>query len=146
MGYRSDVRIITSKDGFKELKKYVNDYLSKADKKDDNLINDCDYMFETSKTSCIGWNDIKWYDGYAEVDSIMDGLNYLQEKDYSYRYARIGENMDDIEEVAYDSKSNERFLQYPQIIRKFDDSITENYIKIDDNVKDKKVKENEHER
>ena len=27
MGYRSDVRIVTSKKGFKELTKFVNDYM-----------------------------------------------------------------------------------------------------------------------
>lgn len=31
MGYRSDVRIMTTKKGFKELNKYVKDYLKKKE-------------------------------------------------------------------------------------------------------------------
>ena len=38
----------------------------------------------------------------------MNGINYLGENEYSYRYMRIGESYDDIEEQSYDGeKDNE---------------------------------------
>ncbi len=41
MSYRSDVRIVTSKKGYKELEKYVKDNLPK-DSRDYNLLNSKD--------------------------------------------------------------------------------------------------------
>ena len=108
MVYRSDVRIITSKKGYEKLQKHVEKYLK--DKKEDyNLLENSDLRYVSSKGVLIGWNSIKWYEwsDYAEVDSIMDGLNKLKDDDYSYRYARIGESYCDLEEDYYDSRSND---------------------------------------
>ncbi len=76
----------------------------------------------------FGWNWLKWYEGsYAGVDAIVKGLNHLEEKDLSYRFARMGENCDDYEESYYESeKEEEQDLEYPSIVREFDDDyITE---------------------
>lgn len=41
MGYRSDVRIVTSKNGFEELKKFVENYLKEHESDEsENLLND----------------------------------------------------------------------------------------------------------
>ena len=64
----------------------------------------------------------------------MEGLNHLGENEYSYRYMRIGESYDDIEEQSYDGEKDENiYLEYPNMLREFDDnyiieSIKENQI------------------
>ena len=73
MGYRSDVRIVTSKKGFKKLNDYVKNYLK--DKNEDyNLLEHLDFKVENSYEKYFGWNGIKWYDGcegYEEVTEII---------------------------------------------------------------------------
>lgn len=120
MGYRSDVRIVTSKKGYEELKKYVERTLGKND--DYNLLKSTDVLFEGKHGVLVGWNDIKWYENcdYKAIDAIENGMNYLSEKDFGYRFARIGENYDDIEEKSNDPE-NEDYLPYPSMIREFDD-------------------------
>ena len=142
MGYRSDIRIITSKDGFKKLSEFVENYLKEKnlDIKEYNLLETTDIKLEGKEQCYLGWNSCKWYEEYyPEVDAIMDGINYLGENEYSYRYMRIGESYDDIEEQDYDGeKDKDIYLEYPCMIRGFDDE----YIK--DLVADKNI-ENEEE-
>ena len=49
----------------------------------------------------FGWNSLKWYDGYGDVDFIM---NFVRSRKY-YAYARIGEEVGDIdnEQVGMES-------------------------------------------
>ena len=42
----------------------------------------------------FGWNGLKWYDGFKDVDFIMD---YIDSMEY-YAYARIGEEMGDTDQ------------------------------------------------
>ena len=125
MGYRSDVRIVTSKKGFKVLDDYVKKYLREHDKNRNwNLLKRPDIKKETPYTTYIGWNCLKWYEyaDYVDVDAVMTGLNYLKEKGYSYRYSRIGENYDDYDEQYYETDNEEeQDLVYPSMIREFDD-------------------------
>ena len=134
MGYRSDIRIITSKDGFERLKEFIKEYL-KDNKEDYNLLEECDIKKEGKEQCYFGWNYVKWYEhDYPEVIAIMEGLNHLGENEYSYRYMRIGESYDDIEEQSYDGEKDENiYLEYPNMLREFDDnyiieSIKENQI------------------
>lgn len=122
MGYRSDIRIITSKEGFEKLSEFVKNYL-KENKEDYNLLEECDIKQEGKKQCYLGWNRVKWYeDAYTDVDAIMNGLEYLSENEYSYRYMRIGESYDDIEEQYYDGEKDKYAdLECPYIIREFDD-------------------------
>jgi hypothetical protein len=126
VGYRSDVRIIVSKDGYEKLKEYVKEHALQYAKEDYdyNLLNHISVRFKSydDKQVLIGWNYIKWYDDmYEDVKIIMNGLDFLEENDYSYRYARIGENYDDISEHYYDS-DKEGYLDYPSILRCFEDT------------------------
>ena len=134
MGYRSDIRIITSKDGFEILKEFIKGYL-KDNKEDYNLLEECDIKEEGKEQCYFGWNYVKWYEhDYPEVIAIMEGLNHLGENEYSYRYMRIGESYDDIEEQSYDGEKDKNiYLEYPNMLREFDDnyiieSIKENQI------------------
>jgi len=131
MGYRSDVRIMTTKKGYNKLRKYTDEYLKSKNYKYGNLMDDLDLNEETKYAKYIGWNDIKWYEGDDDIDSIMSGLDYLEENNYSYRYARIGENYDDYEEKYFESdKEEEQDLEYPSMTRYFEDEWIVNQMKL----------------
>ena len=114
----------------KENTKAVLNYL-KEHNEDYNLLEECDIRQEGKNQVYFGWNYLKWYEGsYKEVDAIMEGLNYLGENEYSYRYSRIGESYDDYEEQYYDgNKEKENYLEYPNLIREFDDEYVLNLIR-----------------
>lgn len=133
MGYRSDIRIITSKEGFEELKKFVAKYL-KQHSETENLLESCDIKHEGEKQCYFGWNYLKWYENYyPDVDAIMEGLEHLDKNEYSYRYMRIGENYDDIEEQYSDGEKDKNIcLEYPSMIRDFDDEYIEEQLKTND--------------
>ena len=139
MGYRSDVRIITSKKGYERLHKHVEKYI-KDKKVDYNLLENADLRFVSNKGVLIGWNCVKWYEwsDYHDVDSIMNGLEKLEEENYSYRYARIGENYDDIDEMYYDSTKEGEDIPYIDIARGFYDSDMEDKLQEKKNKKQDK--------
>ena len=120
MGYRSDVRLITTKKGYDKLSKFVkkevNNVLS------DNLLENCDFKSVHHNEVFMGWNSIKWYEycDFKEVDSLLNGLKYLNENNYSYHFSRMGENYDDYEENNNDVEGDEIDI-YPSMIREFDD-------------------------
>lgn len=125
MGYRSDVRIMTTQKGFKELKKFIDNYLKEKNYKYGNSLDECKIIYEDKYAKYIGWNGIKWYRGenYEDIDAIEEGLDHLREKDLSYRFARIGESYDDYEEYSYESENfeDEQDLEFPNMERYFDD-------------------------
>ena len=143
MGYRSDVRIITSKKGFDELRKFTDQYLKEKNCTYGNLLDELDIDKETNCSKYFGWDSIKWYEdlaGYEEVDAIMEGLKHLADNNYSYRYARIGEDYGDYDESYNDSNlKEEQDLNFPEVDRSFCDNITIHYLKKDKEDKSKQV-------
>ena len=129
MGYRSDVRIIVSKKGYKELKKFVDEDAKKyaTPDYDHNLLNNLDVKIENDHEVLIGWNYIKWYqpnaDWYQDVGCIERGLDHLNELGYSTHFARIGEDYGDIDEFNNECWLDEYELDYPYIVRCFDDAL-----------------------
>ena len=121
MGYRSDVRIITSKKGFNKLKEYVTNTIANSPNPQMyNLMENLDLEFENSNSKFFGWNNVKWY--YEDVDIVMDGLHKLKDEDMSYRYSRLGESYDDYEEEYYESElEEEQDFEFPCLERYFDD-------------------------
>ena len=112
MGYRSDVRIrLTKKDYEKMKSKFekevvdIVDYNLFDEKNLDvykelknvhcwKMTDDGEDIEETHDCVFFGWNGVKWYDGYKDVDFIM---NFIQDCD-QYAFARIGESCEgDIE-------------------------------------------------
>lgn len=124
MGYRSDVRIIVSKDGLKELRRVVSEEAMKyaTPDYDYNLLNSAKFMYDFDGCQVmICWDYLKWYEGYyKDVDAVMNGLNHLTEVGFSWRFSRIGEDLDDIEE-RYNNGEDGADLEYPCIRRYFDD-------------------------
>lgn len=106
MGYRSDVRIRLTERDYKKLKrKFEQEIVPSIDynlfdkknldvyKEIENVpcwkvTDDGEDIEETHDCVFFGWNSVKWYDGYKDVDFIMD---FLDECDY-YAFCRIGES------------------------------------------------------
>lgn len=123
---KSDVRIVTSINGFVALKQFVNSYLNKNINNNSvkNLLEHCDIQHRNHRQCYFGWNEYSNWDGYKEINSeaIMEGLRLLEENNYSYRYYKLGEDKENYEENFFDSeKEGEQDLEYPNIIRQFDD-------------------------
>lgn len=121
LGYRSDIRILTTKKGFNELKKYVDLHTNRN--RDINLFDGLHVKEEGKTNIYFGWDFLKWYPGYDSVDNVMNGLEHLKELDLSYHYKRFGENYDDIEVLYYDSPSDE-----------LDKNDSVNYVDTDDGI------------
>lgn len=147
MGYRSDVRITMSKNGYKKFKKYVDEHIEDYIKKyvlpetlpfefneSFHLLNYLNVKegIENGKEVYFGWNDIKWYQESDEgVAAIEYGLEKLDEEGYGYAFSRIGEYYDDIETRYFEGtkKDNVGYIQMPFINRSFDDKEVINRIK-----------------
>jgi len=137
MGYRSQVKIVVSKEGFRELKDYVEKesvkFIKPESDYDYNLLKHTDQIRFDGDQVVISWDDIKWYENcYDDVDTIMHGLEHLDSEGYSYRFYRVGEDCDDIEETCIDGELDQD-LEYLYICRYIDDdAIGGNVISYDD--------------
>lgn len=113
MSYRSDIRIRLTKEDFERLKEEFEKTI--ATKFGFNLFDDMnvykeeknqfvytqneDNEWEEKKVDSVyfGWNSLKWYDGYEEVDFIND---FVFKCSY-YAFIRIGESSEgDVESLA----------------------------------------------
>ena len=93
MGYRSDVGI----SGTEEFK-FVVDSVASLDKEFEEFIG---YGEDYSPDNAFRhkWDDVKYYDGYPDVDTMNNIMNFFEEvhcEDY-FGFIRIGEETDDIE-------------------------------------------------
>ena len=117
MGYRSDVKYVIQfadqekRDAFIAVKKMVADEAMKEAIADwDVEGNDRMIWFKAD-----GW---KWYEGYGVIDAHEKLLDECVEMGGSYRFVRIGENYDDIEErydgddVPWDSIDVHRSVEF----------------------------------
>ena len=125
MGYRSQVKILVSKEGFRELKDYVEKESIKFRKPDDdysyNLLEHADSIKADGDQFLVSWDDVKWYEGcYDDVDTIMHWLEHLCSEGYSYRFYRVGESYEDIEETCVDGDLDQD-LDYLYVVRYIDD-------------------------
>ena len=105
MWYRSDVRIAVSKKGYKEMLKYIEEFAKRKDlDKDDviDLLNCTDISCENKYQKYFGWDGIKWYDGFPDIDAIIEALSHIENEGYSYNFTRIGEEFTYIDEHVCD--------------------------------------------
>lgn len=122
---KSNVRIVTSINGFEKLKEYINNYINEHPENKElmNLLDKIDLKYESNKQCYFGWNEYIWNQYSNEnVELVMNGLFELLDNNYSYRFFRLGEDKDDYEEYHFDSTlESEKDLEYPNITRQFDD-------------------------
>lgn len=116
MGYCSDVRIVMRKKDYPKFSKYVEDYIAEKQAQY-NLMENIDVKEEGTQTIYIGWNYLKWYEEYPEVQAVYEAFNKFRDEGLSFTFARIGEDYADYEE---DYNSND--LPFPQLMRYFDDT------------------------
>ena len=100
MGYRSDVAIALPKEIFALSPDYI---------KEDE---DADIV-DRGEHVVILYNDVKWYDDYAEVSQIMGYLRSLP--DDKYGFIRVGEEPGDIEEEGSPDEFNMHTTTHTEI-------------------------------
>ena len=108
MGYRSEVVIAISKD-------LMPHFLTVFAKEPDcrpMVFKDHDYMnedYDGKETFIVSWSDVKWYEGYPEVDAINkfvdrcdgDEIEGLENPWDHFRFLRLGEDSNDMIEKGY---------------------------------------------
>lgn len=96
MGYRSDVKLITTKEGWKRIRQAVT-------QTDDGgwshwSGNESTVPICNGKYVLTEWCDVKWYERHDDVvDAIMRELKRFDAEHIPYQYLRIGEDWDDNE-------------------------------------------------
>lgn len=93
MGYRSQVALKTTTEGYLLFKMFDDSIEAKEEKP-------LAYMhIEKTPTGFykISHDDIKWYESYKDIQNFMKMLDTLTEQDIPYKFIRIGEDEDDIE-------------------------------------------------
>ena len=95
MSYRSSVRFLTTNNVWKQ---YFENNI------DEGLFYNKDIFYQNEEITLIGWDWIKWYEDFEDVDGFMKILDAIEndndEHDVGndFWYARIGEENGDIEE------------------------------------------------
>ena len=100
MGYRSEVKIATTREGYDALLE-IMDLKNESVSVEYPLIGSDvkpGYLEEEGGTVVFGWDAVKWYDGlFREVDDVVEALAEIATKGHPYEFCRIGESWGDIE-------------------------------------------------
>lgn len=97
MGYRSDVYLKTTTEGWLIIKRR-NDSIENPEHR---ILKYADSIKKTpSGFYKITFTDVKWYEGYKDVDYFMKGLEILKAQDIPYSFIRIGETTSDVEHIV----------------------------------------------
>ena len=125
MGYKIDVRLITTLKGFREIKKFAELKLSENEENAE-VLKEPDIEQKYKDIIKLGWNDMRG----NEVELLQECMLEFMEKDITYRAMYLGENIEDIEENSYTSpRDNKKFIPYPSITREFDEEEDERQLK-----------------
>lgn len=93
MGYRSQVYLKTTTEGWIVMKKFNDSIENKEHQPLDGA--------EVNKTKSgfykISFDDVKWYDSYPSVQNFNKVLDMYEEQDIPYSFIRLGEDTEDIE-------------------------------------------------
>lgn len=95
MGYYSNWRLMTTVEGRKALEDYVKIHTPEGGH---NLFNQLTVDKASKDTVLVGMDDVKFNLWYPEVKTFLDGLDYLKDDEIPYKFIRIGEDIDDMEE------------------------------------------------
>ena len=94
MGYRSEVAIAFTDHAVRLLNAIMEHESAMR-----TLVGECENtinMNEEDKGGKLHWCDIKWYEGYPEIDRMESLLQQIPDEDY--HFIRLGEESHDIEE------------------------------------------------
>lgn len=113
MSYRSVVKLITTKAGWKRIRKEVS-RLGVDERY--SLISGVGELICDSKYVLAEWDDIKWYEGRdEEVDAIMRALRQFDVEHIPYQYLRIGEDWEDYERLSEECYDNPDYKDMPYL-------------------------------
>lgn len=93
MGYRSQVYLKTTTEGFLVIKRF-NDSI---ENKEHRPLYGADVNKTESGFYKISFDDVKWYDSFKEVENFMHTLDLLEEQEIPFSYVRLGEETNDID-------------------------------------------------
>ena len=97
MGYRSEVYLKTTTEGWIVIKKFNDSITNPAGK----FLRIADVNKTASGFYKIEFHDVKWYEGsFPEVDNFMHAITLLDEQEIPYSYIRLGEETNDIEHTC----------------------------------------------
>lgn len=96
MGYRSEVYLKTTTEGWVVLKSF-NDRIKEPENRplaysEVNKTPDGFYRIE--------YHDIKWYESYDQIQNFNEALDQLRNQDIPFSFIRLGEDTEDIEHVC----------------------------------------------
>lgn len=116
MGYRSNLKLITTKEGWEKISRAV-----KQAEPDNHEYITSEKHVEELRDGYILWSlyDVKWYeDMFPEVQAFMKTLDELSKENIPYQYARTGEDYNDVEYDPnwVDGKFNMPYLEIVQDI------------------------------
>ncbi len=99
MGYRSEVKIATTREGYDLMCDRI-DFISEGLDSYPLMGRERKPDFFDEENGCVvfGWDDVKWYVGLlCDVTNVQEALGELDEQKIPYEFCRIGESWDDIE-------------------------------------------------
>lgn len=99
MGYRSEVRIATTREGYDLMCDRI-DFISEGHDSYPLMGSERqpEFFDEENGTVVFGWDNIKWYAGlFCDVTNVVEAMGELEEQEIPYEFCRIGEDWDDIE-------------------------------------------------
>lgn len=118
MGYRSNVKLITTNEGWEKIK----DTVQKANPDNHEYITSDKRIEELRGGYYILWtlSDVKWYeDAFPEVSAFMGTFDDLVDAGIPFQFARIGEDFDDTFYQEYYGRGSKEDYNIPtlEIIR-----------------------------
>ena len=117
MGYRSDVRIATTRDGYDRMCRFVD--AASKDRKSYQLMGmrrQPEFYDEHDGCTVFGWDSIKWYEGsLPDVTVVCNALGELDKAEVPYEFCRVGESYDDIEFTSRNDNEALSMHVYPDV-------------------------------
>lgn len=119
MGYRSDVKCITTKEGFELIDKLVRKASGVTKENEDheywltdefNTTSICD-----SKYMLMEYDDVKWYNNDPAVQAFEQALERLEARKLPYQFLRVGENDEDVERKYCGGGDWQKYKDMPQL-------------------------------
>lgn len=120
MGYRSDVKLITTKEGWEKIDKAARKAAGVTDEDTPYLTDStCWTLICDGKYVLAEWYDIKWYEGYDdEVDAVMRTLGRLDSLNIPYHFLRVGEEYGDVQVMDGDAGWEDEHADMPSLYLK----------------------------